>query len=98
MVQEKSKLTSKGQLTLPKAIRKALGVKEGDTVVFALNNQGEVQLRPERGESRFAKYRGVGLGDIQTDDIQTDDIQTGGIQTKAEMDNYIRELRGRTEE
>lgn len=83
MVQEKSKLTSKGQLTLPKAIRQALGVKEGDTVVFAVSSEGEVQLRPERGESCFAKYRGVGLGNIQT---------------KTEMDTYLKTLRGRDEE
>ncbi len=83
MIQEKSKLTSKGQLTLPKAIRKALGVKEGDTLVFALSKEGEVQLRPERGESRFAKYRGIGLGDIQN---------------KADMDTYLKTLRGRDEE
>jgi AbrB family looped-hinge helix DNA binding protein len=83
MVREKSRLTSKGQLTLPKAIRKALGVKEGDTVVFAINKEGEVQLRPERGESRFANYRGIGLGDIKT---------------KNEMDDYLKKLRGRDEE
>jgi antitoxin PrlF len=53
MVREKSKLTSKGQLTVPKAIWQALGVKEGDTLVFAVNKDGEVQLRPERGESRL---------------------------------------------
>jgi antitoxin PrlF len=83
MVQEKSKLTSKGQLTLPKAIRKVLGVKEGDTLVFAINQEGEVQLRPERGESRFAKYRGIGVGHIKT---------------KAEMNTYLKTLRGRDEE
>lgn len=29
-----AKITSKGQLTLPKVVRDALGVKSGDTVVF----------------------------------------------------------------
>jgi AbrB family looped-hinge helix DNA binding protein len=83
MIQEKSKLTSKGQLTVPKAIRKALGVKEGDTLIFNVSNNGEVQVRPERGESRFAKYRGIGLGHIKT---------------KPEMDDYLKTLRGRDKE
>lgn len=29
-----AKVTSKGQVTLPKAVRDALGIKEGDAVVF----------------------------------------------------------------
>lgn len=31
-----AKLTSKGQLTVPKAVRDALGIKPGDAVVFRL--------------------------------------------------------------
>ena len=31
---ESSKMTSKGQITLPKAIREHLGLKTGDTVTF----------------------------------------------------------------
>jgi len=31
---ESSKMTSKGQITLPKAIRDQLGLKTGDTVTF----------------------------------------------------------------
>jgi AbrB family looped-hinge helix DNA binding protein len=43
----KSKLTSRGRFTLPKPVRKALAVKEGDTVIFELNRSGVVQLRTE---------------------------------------------------
>ena len=39
-------LTSKGQLTLPKKIRDALGLKAGDQVDFVLDTEGEVRLRP----------------------------------------------------
>jgi antitoxin PrlF len=34
-----AKLSSKGQLTLPRAVREALGVAEGDTVVFRVEGQ-----------------------------------------------------------
>jgi len=39
-------LTSKGQLTLPKKVREALGLKPGDQVDFVLDAAGEVRLRP----------------------------------------------------
>jgi len=39
-----SRLTSKGQATIPVEIRKALSLKEGDRVVFALE-KGKVTLR-----------------------------------------------------
>lgn len=39
-----SRLTSKGQTTIPLKIRQALRLKEGDMVVFALE-QGKVTLR-----------------------------------------------------
>ena len=37
---ELAKLTSKGQLTVPVAIRKKLRLKEGDKVVFLTDNEG----------------------------------------------------------
>lgn len=37
-VLDESKITSKGQLTLPKIVRSALGVDMGDTVRFAMQN------------------------------------------------------------
>jgi antitoxin PrlF len=39
-----SRLTSKGQATIPVEIRKALRLKEGDSVVFELE-KGKVTLR-----------------------------------------------------
>jgi antitoxin PrlF len=41
-------LTSKGQVTIPKAIRELLGVKEGDRLVFHLDQSGKVVLQPEQ--------------------------------------------------
>ena len=40
-----SKLTSKGRVTIPLAIRHALRLEEGDTVIFELMG-GDVRLRP----------------------------------------------------
>ena len=38
-------LTSKGQLTIPKAIRDRLGLKPGDRVDFSQTGEGVVELR-----------------------------------------------------
>jgi len=40
-------LTSKGQATIPKHIREALGLKPGDKLTFDVNDAGELVLRPE---------------------------------------------------
>lgn len=42
-----STLTSKGQVTVPKEIRELLGLREGDRLVFRLDEHGNVLLRPE---------------------------------------------------
>lgn len=43
-----SKVTRKGQITIPKAIRDRLGVNEGEKVVFVLRGE-EVVLKVIRG-------------------------------------------------
>ena len=40
---ELAKVTSKGQITIPVAIRKMLGIKEGDKVLF-VEDEGKVVL------------------------------------------------------
>lgn len=42
-----STVTSKGQVTIPKEIRELLGVKEGDRLIFRLDDQGKVVVQPE---------------------------------------------------
>jgi len=40
-------LTSKGQATIPKHIRDALGLKPGSKLTFDVNDAGELVLRPQ---------------------------------------------------
>ena len=40
-----AKVTSKGQVTVPKAVREALGIKEGDQVVFRVEGNRAVFAR-----------------------------------------------------
>ncbi len=43
-----STLTSKGQVTIPKAIRERLGLKAGDLLQFAVDSSGQVVIRSGR--------------------------------------------------
>jgi AbrB family looped-hinge helix DNA binding protein len=58
-MQKQARITSKGQITIPRDIRRALGVRPGDKLLFESNNGG-VQVRPLRTRSPFEKYRGIG--------------------------------------
>ena len=40
-----AKVTSKGQVTVPKAVREALGIKEGDDVVFRVEGNRAILAR-----------------------------------------------------
>jgi AbrB family looped-hinge helix DNA binding protein len=41
---ELTKMTAKGQITLPVAIRKRLGLKPGDKVGFIMDGGGEIRV------------------------------------------------------
>ena len=76
---EQAKLTSKGQITVPKRVRARLGVKEGDLIAF--EEEGDkVVVRPVRKASPFAKYRGIGNSEIGS--------------SREEIIKYVRDLRG----
>jgi antitoxin PrlF len=53
------RMTSKGQVTIPAAIRKALGLKPSDKVTFRVDADG-VRIEPARG-SLLAGYGAVKL-------------------------------------
>jgi antitoxin PrlF len=52
-----AKITSKGQITIPKEVRRALGVDAGDSLVF-VKRGAEFRVVPGRTSSPFAKFRG----------------------------------------
>jgi antitoxin PrlF len=46
-----SAITTKGQATIPKAIREHLGLKSGDRIKFLIHPDGSVVLLPTRSAS-----------------------------------------------
>ena len=65
-----SVVTSKGQTTLPKPVREALGIGPGDRVRYVILDNGEVRILPVRPVSHLfgvLKYDGppVTLEDME---------------------------------
>jgi AbrB family looped-hinge helix DNA binding protein len=58
-MQKQATITSKGQITVPVEVRKILGVRAGDKLMFEDDETG-VRVRPVRSQSTFSKYRGIG--------------------------------------
>jgi antitoxin PrlF len=50
VIRERSKITSKGQTTVPKAVRSALGVEPGDEVEFLVTETGVSVRRPQEDQ------------------------------------------------
>lgn len=55
---EQAKITSKGQITVPKKVRVRLGARDGDILSFDEEGDKMVVSRV-RSESPFEKYRGI---------------------------------------
>jgi len=54
-----AKVTSKGQITLPRDVRRRLGVRPGDKVRF--DELGiDICIRPVKDDDPFEKYSGIG--------------------------------------
>ncbi len=77
---KRAKITSKGQITVPHEILRALGARAGDHLLF-VEEGAEVCVRLERIESPFEKFRGIGTPGI-----------SGG---KRGIARWVRGLRGR---
>jgi AbrB family looped-hinge helix DNA binding protein len=69
-----TKVTSKGQVTIPKRVREQLGIRTGSEVEFRLGANGQVVLikagRPAKPKpSIFAALRGTASGTMTTDEV-----------------------------
>jgi AbrB family looped-hinge helix DNA binding protein len=65
-------VTTKGQVTIPKAVRDRLGIKPGNVVEFELAPDGRVVLvkaGDRRPASRFEALRGRAGKGLSTDEI-----------------------------
>jgi antitoxin PrlF len=58
-MQKRATITSKGQITVPREVRRMLGVRSGDKLLFESDGKG-VRVRPIKNRSAFSKYRGIG--------------------------------------
>ena len=57
----RAKVTSKGQVTIPKEVRKSLGIKPGDKLRFEPQENAFRVVR-DSDENVFEKWRGIGTG------------------------------------
>ena len=82
-MERRAKVTSKGQITIPKAVREALGVRAGDSIVFEVDDSG-ARVRTLRKPISFADYAGA--------------WREGRGMNMEEVNAYVRDLRGRGDE
>jgi len=66
-----TKITTKGQVTIPKRLRDHLGLKPGSSVEFELAADGRVFLQTRRRipRSRFARLRGSAKPAMTRDEL-----------------------------
>lgn len=67
-----SRVTRKGQVTIPKRVREHLGIEPGSVVDFELGNDGRIVLvvvGAEPKPSRFEKLRGTAPTKLTTDEL-----------------------------
>ncbi len=78
-MQKQAKITSKGQVTVPREVRRILGVRAGDRLLFESDAKG-IRVRPVRSQNIFSKYRGIG--------------NPGIASGRRSIGRWLRELRG----
>ena len=79
-MERQARITSKGQITVPREVRRVLGVGPGDRLLFESDKRG-IRVRPVRTTSPFAKFKGIGNPGIGS--------------SRKEIIRWVRELRGR---
>lgn len=76
---KKSRLSSKGQVTIPQEVRKALKLREGDTVRFEVEGE-KVTVKLDAPENPFEAWSGA--------------LREGEGKTREEIVAELREERG----
>jgi AbrB family looped-hinge helix DNA binding protein len=67
-----SRVTRKGQVTIPKRVREYLGIEPGSVVDFEVADDGRIVLVKQGappGPSRFEKLRGTAPTKLTTDQL-----------------------------
>jgi AbrB family looped-hinge helix DNA binding protein len=64
----RAKVTTKGQLTIPKVLRDKMGLESGDYIVVKETSAGYV-IEKELDENRFNKYIGCLNREGKSDDL-----------------------------
>ena len=64
------RVTQKGQVTIPLAVRRALGIHPGSNVEFELEDNGaRLVVDQQLAAEEIARMRGAGAGELSTDEI-----------------------------
>jgi AbrB family looped-hinge helix DNA binding protein len=64
------RVPEKGQVTIPLAVRRALGIHPGSDVQFELDGSGaRLLVDAQRAADEIAAMRGAGSGELSTDEI-----------------------------
>lgn len=64
------RVTQKGQVTIPLAVRRALGIEQGSDVDFLLDADGaRLVVDRERAAGEIARMRGAGDRELSTEEI-----------------------------
>jgi antitoxin PrlF len=68
---QKTTMTTKGRITIPRPVRDALGLRPGSKVVFEYVGAGRATIRAagKPGKSKFASVRGTLKDKLSTDQI-----------------------------
>lgn len=66
-------LTSKGQITIPKAIRDGLGLHSGDKLEFIVTENGDVLIKPvtKKVDEVFGKLHKPGQKTVSVEDMDS---------------------------
>ncbi|HEY2180624.1 MAG TPA: AbrB/MazE/SpoVT family DNA-binding domain-containing protein [Solirubrobacteraceae bacterium] len=64
------RVTQKGQVTIPQAVRRALGIHAGSDVEFELDGEGaRLLVDRDRAAQEIARIRGAGDRELTTDEV-----------------------------